>query len=129
MQLFHDIDDLNKVDNLLIILFAIVAPFTVSVKAFIAAKNRLTLYRLHHAEMLIDHTVSCNSGVSPASLHLFTFEIFKKHAALAYSDTLALWQYKLGSSVMSAMKCGCHRRCCRTVSPPRSVSFPIAGAV
>jgi hypothetical protein len=38
----------------------------VSFKAFVAAKNKLTLYRLHHAEMLIDHTVSCNSGASSA---------------------------------------------------------------
>lgn len=47
----------------MIILFAIVAPFTVSFKAFSTANNKLTKYRLEHAKMLIDHTASTNQGV------------------------------------------------------------------
>ena len=62
MQIFREVDSLNDVENLMIILFAIVAPLSASAKAFIAAKNRLTAYRYHHAQMLIDKTISTNSG-------------------------------------------------------------------
>jgi hypothetical protein len=53
----------------MIILFAIVAPFTVSFKAFSTASNKLTKYRLEHAKMLIDHTTSTNQGARCRTVH------------------------------------------------------------
>ena len=53
---------LSPVENLLLVIFAVIAPIVASIKAFIAAKNRFTRYRYHHAQMLVDHTTSTNSG-------------------------------------------------------------------
>ena len=65
MQIFHETDDLTDVQNLLVILFAIITPFTVSFKAFTQAKNKMTSYRYHHAQMLVSHTISTNRGMRP----------------------------------------------------------------
>ena len=63
--IFHDVGgDISDVGNLMILLFAIVGPFTVSFKAFTAAKNKHTRYRFHQAQTLVDHTVSTNRGAT-----------------------------------------------------------------
>jgi hypothetical protein len=41
------------------------APLSVAFKAFTKAKNKLTKYRLQHANLLVDHTISTDRGARP----------------------------------------------------------------
>lgn len=60
-----DVDDLTDTANLLVILFAIVAPFSIAFRGFMKAKNKYYLYKARHADTLVQHTHSTNRGVPP----------------------------------------------------------------
>lgn len=60
-----DVDDLTDTANLLVILFAIVAPFSIAFRYFMKAKNKYYLYKARHADTLVQHTHSTNRGATP----------------------------------------------------------------
>lgn len=62
VQVVVDVDDLTDTANLLIILFAIVAPFSIAFRYFMKAKNKYYLYKARHADTLVQHTHSTNRG-------------------------------------------------------------------
>lgn len=69
VQLMVDIDDLTDRANLLVILFAIITPFTVAFRYIMKAKNKYYLYKARHADTVVQHTHSTNRGAPPPPLN------------------------------------------------------------
>lgn len=84
MQLFVDVDDFTDVANLMVILFAIVAPFSIAFQYFNKAKNKYFMYKARHADTVVRHTHSTNRGA-----HLIQYT----HSTLIHYVQRALIQY------------------------------------
>lgn len=60
--LMSDEHNLSDGEDLAVILLAIVAPFMAAFKGFTKAKSKFMKYKAHHAETLVQRTVSTNRG-------------------------------------------------------------------
>eukprot|EP00892_Ulva_mutabilis_P009104 jgi/Ulvmu1/6566/UM003_0203.1 len=82
--LMADVDDLTDTANLLVILFAIVGPFSIAFRYFMKAKNKYYLYKARHADTLVQHTHSTNRGTLASLLEDATAQE-SKEIVVAYT--------------------------------------------